>query len=204
MSDTKSHLGKLLEEIQSIDTAIPPARGWRKLDSQDTELGTLSVEMQQLWLHCQVQYQVVEDLAQKVEDLWSVHLVEHEQLGDTITEEACKATDAKAGAILEQLKVPHVLYEASNDMFNALLRLDFPAADGKEVLGIREGFKVVCRDDNARGDRKHPLDGLRKLAEKMSGDTILQELLFVMKHVVKKKAKATEPAATPTETAEAK
>jgi hypothetical protein len=172
MTETTYTLEQLITDLHEIDVSSKPARGWKKMDSSDSEIGTLSPMMQKLWLLRDRYYQILVDGAQQIEDQVIVHDTEHEQKGDRVPRESCEKYEKKIEALLRDLFVPRVLFGATDELFDSMIALEFPAdpTHDMKVVGIREGFKVIRRKNNARGDHNHPLKSLEELLEKRSAD----------------------------------
>lgn len=195
MAENACVLESLISSLRNMDPSAPPARGWKKIDSRDVEIGTLSPNMQQLWLLRERYFQELEDSAQKIEDLILVHDTEHEQLGDKMSVESCREHEKRVEELLEKMFAPRVIFGAVDDLFDAMIALQFPEDQdaGKSVTGIREGFKVVRRKDNARGDLHHPLKSLWKLIDEHRSTEAIAFLIELASKKPAEKSPSEEP-----------
>lgn len=131
----------------------------KKLDSKETVLGQLSDELQRIWAYkAELEAPIVEAVA-KFGDLLAAYkadLTLHGELpADKVTEYQGKFDAATDG--VTKLGVTYVIV---HKLFNSLVRADFGEAANvaeKKVLGIREGFQVVAREQDTRQDGRCPL-----------------------------------------------
>ncbi|MEI7513475.1 MAG: hypothetical protein WCJ74_02545 [bacterium] len=59
--------------------------------------------------------------------------------------------------VSEKMRPIHKKFKASDKVFYTLTELEFEKEPNMPVFGIRSGYKVHCRKDNARNDQCDPL-----------------------------------------------
>lgn len=186
----KSSLTELLAELLAIDLTAQRNHPTKKVDSHEVELGTLPEDMQRLWVLTRDRRTTVDDIVQRIEDRASCHKIDTETHG--VLEEVCRKHMEEINTLLEELRKPGVDHKILLHIFDELLSRDFQAAEGKPVLCIREGFKVVCRDNDVRGDHKDPYAGIR---EHLCSSVIVSVVFMDKKEEPATSEKSSAPAA---------
>lgn len=149
--------------IIQLITAGDPAKYFprKKLDGNETTLGTLDGQLKILWAAIEKIGRSLDEEVAKYGDLVVLHNKDYREYGTNMPAK----TAAEHQRLLNQ-KVDHLLalavpYKILHGLFQELLVNDFSGATKTAtglVLGIREGFQVVCRADDKRGDNTSPLD----------------------------------------------
>ena len=150
-----------------------------KLDSKDTSVGSLDEYMQRLWiLRCQMR-ETASDIVSRMCDHVTAHVSEHrqhdesvavyrEQAGDHANKagepkwdnELWRAFQEKLDTLFDTFRQPAVTATLIEDIFIGLLFTHFPELSGKGAWGIRDGYEVVWREKNDRGDNDRLLQPL--------------------------------------------
>lgn len=142
-----------LNKIKAIKVtaAIPPQQ--RAIDSKDVILGTLSPELQQYWFFLEQLRVRIEDLTKKLQDQFTCHEDDHSIYGDNIPEEKIKKFNDACNSIKEQAEEPLFDYSYNWNIFWKTVHTQYPkTVPEKQVYGIREGYHVISRAEDDRGD----------------------------------------------------
>ena len=174
------------------ETVIPDGKlsDQRKLDSKDTTLGSLPNYMKQYWIFLEKLRAEVESLTYQLGDLYMSHQVDRERYGKEMPDEIKKAFRDRCIVIQTKIQEPVFAYSINRLVFCEMLNRSFPLPEGKSIHGIREGYEVVCRDYDDRGDGRNVVETWNLLATRLNADTGLNWILEAA-------LKAFEPQASP-------
>lgn len=145
----------------------------KKTDSKDFPLGKLSEQMQKFWAGIKELEEPLEKALQAFSDRLSVFDTEVKQLGDSMTLEVRRDHDTAIRGLLDEvitLAKPYTILHSF--FFTDLIQGEYSAAakgQGKPIIGIREGFDVVCRELDNRGDTTSVIDPYKDELARFSG-----------------------------------
>jgi hypothetical protein len=135
----------------------------KKRDGKDHPIGILSDDMKQLWLLRAERRETVDDIVDRIEDLITVHRADHTEHGETVPREIETKFHQDLTALTDELKGPYREFCSADRVFQAGVTLAYrnEAPEGKDTVGIREGYQIIVRSDNARGDEDDPVSKLK-------------------------------------------
>jgi hypothetical protein len=161
----------LIGQLLNGDTS--QYRPTKKKDSNDHSLGTLSEMMQKCWAGIKQLEGPLEEALQTFSDRLSVYDTEVEQFGDKMSHEVSKSHSTAFRELLDKIIELAKPYKILHSFFFCdLLREEYGKAakeQGKPIIGIREGFEVVCRNTDNRKDTASVIDPYKDELARFSG-----------------------------------
>lgn len=148
-------------------------RPTKKIDPKDHSLGQLSEQMQKFWSSLKELEGPLEKTLQRFSDRLSVFDTEVREIGGGMTSQVREEHDTAIRASLDEvikLAKPYTILHSF--FFTDLIQGEYGAAaneQGKPVIGIREGFNVVCRELDNRGDTDSVIDPYKEELARFSG-----------------------------------
>lgn len=145
----------------------------KKKDSKDHPLGQLSEQMKQFWASIRELEGPLTEALQAFSDRLSVFNTEVRQLGDGMGPQVLEEHNTVIRGLLDkviELAKPYTILHSF--FFSDLIHGEYSAAaqeQGKCVIGIREGFEVVCRELDNRGDTDSVIDPYKDELARFSG-----------------------------------
>lgn len=151
------YLHDLIARLAKINPSSPIFLRQKKVSGKDKILGLLSPELQRLWILRETTREVCEEIVQKIMDLEASHSLSLE-LG--ASEDEKNKFKQAIESLSDELRTPGMEFRILSKIFDDLLKEKFSPPQSKPVLGVREGFQVVCISDNSRGDLDTPFTHL--------------------------------------------
>lgn len=145
-----------------------PLKNPHMLDSDDHVLGVLSDDMKRYWLFLESLGEMLDANNQKIDDLYACFSADMETLGNSFLRVKGKEYIQKLTALAQENHPTLFAYSLNRLVFDEMLRDSFTPVDGKSVLGIRDGYQVVCRKYNNRGDYRNKVDDYRESMRRFS------------------------------------
>lgn len=162
-STSTSKLASLLAELTGINPATDPNVPNKKKDQHDIVVGTLTPDLRRLWLLRERRRITADDIVSATEDLTVAHQTDHTSLGANMPREKCAEFGRQVDSKMELFTAAYQDFRAVDNIFQAVLGLEFEFPKDKKIRGVREGFEVIARHIDARGDHEDPLDRLHKI-----------------------------------------
>lgn len=152
-----------------------PAQHWptKKIDPKDHSLGQLSEQMQKFWASIKELEGPLVKALQSFSDRLSVFDTEVREIGGGMTSQVREEHDTAIRGLLDEvikLAKPYTILHSF--FFTDLIQGEYGAAaneQGKPIIGIREGFEVVCRKLDNRGDTDSVIDPYKEELARFSG-----------------------------------
>ena len=188
------HLTEILKLITESDPVAGARYANKKIDAGDVKLGVLPPEMQRLWVAVSTLREKFTEIMDSIDDLTLCHDADHDLAGSSIPPDVCKKYVADMKELIDASTVPGVRLKILNGLFWRTLALDFPSDDS--VYGIREGFVVVSRKHDTRGDGTDPLDRMKKFIRENT-HLNLSGVIGVIEVLAKMISSTTSPKAAP-------
>lgn len=148
-------------------------RPTKKIDPKDHSLGKLSEQMQGFWASLKELEGPLTQALQAFSDRLSVFDTEVREIGGGMTSQVREEHDTAIRGLLDEvikLAKPYTILHSF--FFSDLIHGEYSSAakeQGKCVIGIREGFEVVCRELDNRGDTDSVIDPYKEELARFSG-----------------------------------
>jgi hypothetical protein len=163
-------LARLFEEYNEMQIGNKEYFPVKTRDASDHYIGTLSPELQKLWMVREKHCQRADELIQNIIDLLGCFQEDIEEYDD-VPKWILGDYSSKFKDLLSELRPTYKKFRASERVFFSLIELEFERPAGMPYFAIRSGFKVHCRKDNTRNDKYNPLS---LLTSKLGIDSMLQ------------------------------
>jgi hypothetical protein len=163
-------LAKLFEEYSEMQIGSSEFSPVKTRDANDHYIGTLSTELQKLWMLREKHCQRADEMIQGIIDLLGCFREDIEKYND-MPEWILRDYKSKFNDLLSELKPEYKKFRVADRVLFSLMEIEFERPSEMPYFAIRSGFKVHCRKDNTRNDKYSPLS---QLTSKLGLESMLQ------------------------------